>query len=176
MLLQAVPPPVEQLTADCRQPTYASDILICSDFELREANTQLDRERLFPFHLPMSSNGLWETDVDWFKRRSLCAFQAEHARCLTAAYTERRALLSAVRAFRGTGDWVCSNSLGKGLVGRIGEAGILVFGSVSAIEGAAAAPARRADGWNSFVTYARQGNRLTVRQGTSSVLRCRKAP
>jgi hypothetical protein len=27
----AVPPPVEQVTADCKAPVYASDHLVCSD-------------------------------------------------------------------------------------------------------------------------------------------------
>lgn len=41
----AVPPPVEQQTADCARPVYAIDQLICADSALRTEEDQLAAAR-----------------------------------------------------------------------------------------------------------------------------------
>lgn len=76
----AVPPPPEQLAADCERPTYASDQLVCATPDMlaldRRMSRQLDRvdlddvERRDPSFEPQSS---------WLQRRSRCAFSAAHA-------------------------------------------------------------------------------------------------
>jgi uncharacterized membrane protein/uncharacterized protein YecT (DUF1311 family) len=90
----AVPPPLEQVVADCAHPTYASDMLVCGDAELlgldRQVADALKRIRPATVATPAS---LLEAQDAWFRRRSRCAFSAQHKDCLKAAYSERIAVL-----------------------------------------------------------------------------------
>jgi uncharacterized protein len=45
MVAHAIPPPLEQVAADCVAPTYATDQLVCADAELKEMDRVM-RERL----------------------------------------------------------------------------------------------------------------------------------
>lgn len=93
----AVPPPVEQLTADCARPVYASDQLVCGDAELR---LQDDRLALLlngrPELAQRNGSAFFEAQSAWFKRRSMCAMNAEHRKCLSAAYAERMRVVEVV--------------------------------------------------------------------------------
>lgn len=86
----AIPPPPEQATADCTNPTYASDVLVCADPQLlaldRQVADALKRIGSSALATPVS---LLETQDAWFRRRSRCAFSGQHADCLKAAYSER---------------------------------------------------------------------------------------
>jgi hypothetical protein len=83
----AVPPPPEQIVANCSAPTYASDFVVCSDPELLE----LDHE-LAKFAEVLAPAGI-ESHLDWFARRSLCAMRADHKDCLKQMYETRIKLL-----------------------------------------------------------------------------------
>lgn len=105
----AVPPPVEQITANCAAPVYASDQLICSDSGLLDAEKQI--AELWRNTQPDWSPGPWLEQQDaWFRRRALCAFKTRHRECLAGANAERIAVLSAATgrpagmAARCTGD------------------------------------------------------------------------
>jgi uncharacterized protein len=87
----AVPPPVEQRTANCIAPVFASDMLVCSDPELRALDDQL--RTILAARAGIHPPGLEEDDSQWFPRRSRCAFQEAHRACLLQAYRERLALL-----------------------------------------------------------------------------------
>lgn len=90
----AVPPPVEQSSADCERPTYASDQLVCGNADLR----RMDGELLALLGVGPEPAGPWiEPQADWFRRSRTCAFSARHAACLDAAYRERIGLLRAAR-------------------------------------------------------------------------------
>ena len=94
ILAQApVPPPVEQSTADCARPTYASDQLVCNDAELRVLDQRL--KALLTQRSPIIPGAFQESDEQWFKRRSRCAFEVEHKKCLSEAYTDRLAVIEA---------------------------------------------------------------------------------
>jgi uncharacterized protein len=87
-----VPPPLEQVQVDCTRPQDASDTLVCGDAELRAADA------------------ICEDQASWLRRRSLCAFEADHRRCLIAAYTDRHAVLvasmqAATQPMRCNGAW-----------------------------------------------------------------------
>lgn len=86
-----VPPPVEQSTADCARPTYASDQLVCNDAELRVFDQRL--QALLKQRTPIIPGVFQESDEQWFKRRSHCAFEVEHKKCLSEAYTDRFAVI-----------------------------------------------------------------------------------
>jgi hypothetical protein len=89
---QPVPPPAMQLTADCSHPVYASDQLVCSNAEL--ARLDGDLVRLLAENAAPSGRWIESQDM-WFRRSRMCAFQADHAACLAAAYRERIGLLRA---------------------------------------------------------------------------------
>lgn len=91
-----VPPPVEQSTADCSRPVFASDQLVCSDRELRDLDRQLAQGLRQNTALP--ENDFTESDSQWFKRRSRCAFETEHRSCLLDAYQDRIAIIESAAA------------------------------------------------------------------------------
>jgi uncharacterized protein len=81
-----------QLTADCSHPVYASDQLVCRNAEL----TRLDGDVVRLLAENAAPSGRWIESQDmWFRRSRMCAFQADHAACLAAAYSERIGLLRA---------------------------------------------------------------------------------
>jgi uncharacterized protein len=85
----AIPPPPYQTTADCAAPTYAVDMLVCGDPVLRGLDAQLARLLATPGACAAET----ETQTDWFRRRSLCAFETDAYRCVEAAYRARIAAL-----------------------------------------------------------------------------------
>ena len=91
----AVAPPTDQTTADCAAPTYATDMLVCDDPDLRALDAEL--ARLWA-QVEAGSGGdpaAAEAQAAWFRERSLCAFQEDHRGCAEAAYRARIATLQA---------------------------------------------------------------------------------
>jgi hypothetical protein len=86
----AVPPPPEQLTADCEAPTFASDMLVCEDAGLRELDRSLAL-RIEQREDAETGASADESDQDWFTRSRLCAFETDHRECLVTAYCLRLA-------------------------------------------------------------------------------------
>lgn len=95
MTAQAVPPPMEQTTADCDRPVYASDRFICADPYLSRQEQDIARRwQAAEAALPESP---WiERQSAWFKRRAMCAFQENQGSCLRDANSERERLFRAV--------------------------------------------------------------------------------
>lgn len=95
--VQAVPPPVAQLTANCAAPVYATDQLVCGDPALKAQDAAMAASLA---RLPVAAvDGLapWlESQADWFRRRSLCAFRRTHRQCVADAYAERTEVLGAL--------------------------------------------------------------------------------
>jgi len=89
----AVPPPPDRLGADCENPAYASDQLVCATPPLLE----LDRGVA---ELAVGDAERSEQHLAWFRESRLCAFEAAHAACLAASYCARIALLD-----RAGSDW-----------------------------------------------------------------------
>jgi len=92
--LPPVPPPVEQFAANCTAPVYASDLLVCKDSALRELDSSLAK-RLAAVNVP-APTVFFEDNGQWFKRRSLCAFENNHRTCLQQAYSDRLRILDAL--------------------------------------------------------------------------------
>lgn len=94
-----LPPPPDQVIVDCARPVYASDQLVCDDPEILE----LDR-RVGSLLADLVIDSLtvthpdFESQTEWMRRRSLCAFSAAHRECLRALYVERAALLAELLA------------------------------------------------------------------------------
>jgi len=88
----AVPPPPEQVTANCVTPTYASDQLVCGDSELLALDTKLAEIIDLRIEVGVSTTAC-ENDQDWFRRSRLCAFEIDHRDCLRSAYCARIELL-----------------------------------------------------------------------------------
>ncbi len=89
-----VPPPVEQFAANCSTPVYASDLFVCKDSSLRQLDSDL-ANKLAMLAVPASTDFL-ESNGQWFKRRSLCAFENNHRACLQQAYSDRLRILDAL--------------------------------------------------------------------------------
>lgn len=93
--LSALPPPPEQVSANCVSPTYASDQLICASPGLLRLDRQMVEALKFAGDaalVPLSP--FVESQSAWLGRRSLCAMRRGHAACLNAAYKERIAVLT----------------------------------------------------------------------------------
>jgi uncharacterized protein len=163
----AVPPPVDQQTADCAASTYASDVLVCGDAELRHSDGRLAGLVATAAQAGVADRGaLLESATDWFRRRSLCAFSTEHRRCLAAAYRERTAVLELLV---GTHGWArplelaCEQAAWRGQRLRtqegldglvlVDEAGRTLGVAFSGGEGPA---------WRPFLRFESSGRELTV--------------
>jgi uncharacterized protein len=107
--LFAVPPPVQQLTADCAAPVYASDQLVCEDPELRMLDARM-AELLYPAPGELPEASVEGEQAEWFRQSRMCAFEPNHRECLVRAYCARlKQLTSASHA--GAIDWsVCPDS------------------------------------------------------------------
>lgn len=161
-----VPPPIEQTGADCARPQYASDRLVCEDTQLRAMDADV---AALAQALPGQANGSqWEDQAAWFRRRSRCAFEADHRACLSAAYADRRAVLIAAtapanRPLRCDGTW---RSLA--LLASAGSAiAIRTDGRLLTV----ATPPATA--WQPWVALRQSGRRIKLRPMKGPVIRCR---
>ncbi|RJF85651.1 hypothetical protein D3876_17265 [Sphingomonas cavernae] len=90
----AVPPPQEQLQANCAAPAYATDMLVCDDYDLRARDAEMGAMLTQLDATPVTGlPPLIEPQAEWFKRRSRCAFKENHRQCTADAYEERTILL-----------------------------------------------------------------------------------
>ncbi|MFM9979227.1 MAG: hypothetical protein ACKVOP_14430 [Sphingomonadaceae bacterium] len=164
----AVPPPIEQASANCVRPQYASDTLVCEDPALRALDA--DVARLGRIEPRLAVGAIWESQFAWFRRRAQCAFQADHRDCLVAAYTDRRAVLEATaltgeRPLRCEGPWrgrplvVTTATAGNPL--KIAENGLLV-----------AVASAGTKNWKSWIGFRASGPRLVLELRTGSKVRC----
>lgn len=175
----AVPPPPEQVAANCEAPTYASDTMVCADLSLHEIDARM-RDTLAAADLAsVVAPGAWVESQDaWFRRRSLCAFNERHADCLRASYVERIAVLEAVGRVarrpprRGTEVSCPEAPWGQSRVRvRAPESGALVVEDELAHVLAAATPAQSDGVWSPFVRFEIDGSviRLTKLEGAAIV-------
>jgi uncharacterized protein len=159
----SVPPPPEQLHADCASPTYASDQLICSDPQLTAMDRQMAADLLSTGQAAIEpASPFIEAQADWIRRRSLCAMRSDHALCLEHAYDERIAVLAALgaRSDQPIAIYKCDGSEGEGRL----TAEVLPNGSARLLSGsevlAVGTPQLAGKRWEPFaiVNVARQSN------------------
>jgi uncharacterized protein len=91
----AVAPPTGQTTADCAAPTYATDMLVCDEPDLRALDADLARLWAQVEANPNGDPAAAEAQAAWFRERSLGAFEADHRGCADATYRDRVAALRA---------------------------------------------------------------------------------
>lgn len=171
-LTQATPPPIEQTTADCINPVYATDHYICADAALSGQEREIaDLWRAAKADFPQSP--WFETQTAWFKRRAMCAFQTDQGACVRGANEERRSVLTAlpipdVSSLRPA---TCTSE------GRRASSNLVVgCDSVTAYEDGApiwsAFP--RSPAWTPFVTFSR-GRSIQLRRMDGAKMMCRTA-
>ncbi|MFM7350084.1 MAG: hypothetical protein ACKO01_11465 [Erythrobacter sp.] len=162
-----VPPPTEQLTADCSRPVYATDQLVCADATLRDLDVALAARLAV---VPQPTARWVEPQWEWFRRRSRCAFSASHRACVEAAYRERLVVLAPPRPMQGGEAARCSDAdiaavgFADGwtyLLGRSGD----VLGAGWSGPGA--------HDWQPYLTAARSGSKLQLRTLAGAALTCR---
>jgi uncharacterized protein len=176
----AVPPPPGQDAANCDSPTYASDMLVCDDPQLQaldarmlEAWSSLDLARV------VAADAWVESQQEWFKRRSLCAFNELHADCLRGAYIERIAVLEALKrvasrpARQGTAI-VCRDAPWSGaeLRLRAPETGALTIEDVDARVVAAATALRPDSPWQPYVVFSVDGTAVRLQLKAGAAVEC----
>lgn len=162
-----VPPPVEQHTADCAHPVFATDQLVCADPALRTLDARLGT--LLASASPPESRWV-EPQWQWFQRRSRCAFSKDHKGCVEAAYRERLALFEPPprveerRAIKCEGADLAAVGVQNGK--------IILFGPLGEVWGLAwSEPSAKV--WTPFLTALRRGREVSLHtiEGVSS--RCR---
>lgn len=152
-----VPPPSEQVTADCAKPVYASDQLVCGDSELRQLDARLSQTLAQPRVVPIGP--FQESDAQWFKRRSRCAFEAEHRRCLIEAYAER---ISATEAptldIPGAKTAICKNfgNIRRVSIGKTAGNQVFIKGEGAQLL-ALAVPKSNGSIWQPNISYTQNG-------------------
>jgi uncharacterized protein len=180
----AVPPPPGQSAANCGSPTYASDMLVCADPDLRALNARM-RDALESLDLTsvIAPDAWVEAQDDWFERRSLCAFSERHADCLREAYMERIAVLEALQrvasrpARQGT-DTVCRDApwIHTGLRLRAPFTGALTIEDRDARVVAAATLPRPVGPWRPYVAFSVEGAKVRLTTASGSTLECSLHP
>jgi uncharacterized protein len=161
----AVPPPLEQTSADCARPTYASDMLVCGDSELKARDAELAG---LVSSAPLAGAALMESDADWFKRSRRCAFEADHRACIAAAYAGRLTLrrMLAVPAPDASKPATCKGGKGTQDVSLavLAEGTRLVIRdrATGAPLGVAPPPSAKDAPWQSFASFTRKGKRVTI--------------
>jgi len=177
----ALPPPPEQSAANCDRPTYASDQLVCADRVL----LALDRTMIALLAADGSAPSPpavhdFEPQEAWLRRRSRCAFSERHAACLRTAYTERIALLTALRADgagprSGSFSAICPDApWGNGIVRlHASDRGPLTIadGQGRVLLVASALPPQ--DDWTPFVRYRFEASTVLLEPSEGPALRCR---
>lgn len=168
----AIPPPPYQETANCAQPTYATDHLVCDDPELRALDADLAR-RLAGLRATggMPASPFIEDQGAWLRRRSLCAFRPDHRDCTLAAYRVRAIELEALSSPSASGRAVtCSDGLGSGLL-HVGPADTLTLVAPQGAIRLVALPKETAG--QPFATYRTQRGRTTIRMADGRTATCR---
>jgi uncharacterized protein len=89
----AVPPPIDQVSADCTAPTYTTDQLVCADPALRAHDDELARLWAHAEATGRLGASVQEAQADWFRQRRLRALREDHRACADAAYRARIAEL-----------------------------------------------------------------------------------
>ena len=176
--LGAVPPPVEQATANCANPVYASDQLVCSDRELKGRDAQL---AALVGQAPIAGAVLMESDSAWFSRRSRCAFSSDHRACLAAAYGERIALHEALAASlspEGETFVKTCRSRDQNLDVRFSTSGtapttVLSDAASGKVLGVLFGQVSSEAPWKPFATLALPSRRYAIRMVDGSLWRCR---
>lgn len=164
-----VPPPVEQQTADCRSPSFATDQLVCGDPALKALDDRL-AARLAAGTLPASR---WaEPQWQWFQRRSRCAFDADHRGCVAAAYGERLALFETPPTAAQRRAARCDSAEIATIADT--QAQVFLFGKDGTVLGVAARnPGKQA--WQPYLVATGPEKKLRLRSTTGETLTCRPA-
>jgi uncharacterized protein len=168
-----VPPPVEQMRANCSAPTYASDMRVCGTPELLALDETMALLLARAGAEAIEPPSAWiEGQAAWFRRRSLCAMQARQDACLRAAYRERITVLSVI-ANGLDGNRLTCKARGplrrqEVLLGQDGSAAIWREGKL------VAAAFRQADprDWKPYVTVEATPRKLVVHLPDGSRAHC----
>jgi uncharacterized protein len=172
----AVPPPVEQTSADCARPVYASDMLVCEDSALKALDAQLAE---LVSGAPLAGTMLIESDTAWFKRRSRCAFAAEHRACLAAAYEERLMVRLALASSPETAGKAATckgtRPLAGALLTAVSDAPILLIRDAASSKGIGVAlpPAAKDAPWQPFASVTRKGKSANLATLGGDTWQCR---
>ncbi len=171
--LAAVPPPPDQTGANCAQPEYATDQLVCANADL----LRLDRAMQHLLSVtPIADDANWiEPQFAWLRRRSLCAFEAAHFACALHAYTQRIAVLAVMAApapVHGNA-MICADTavFAAALPGQT----LRLFDRAGKLIGFASLAAKPEDGWRSFAQYSQKHGQITVDFADGQSLQCRPA-
>ena len=173
LTVQAVPPPAEQIGANCAAPVYASDRLVCDDVELRAIDTANVRASAAFASLPLANGSLIEANAPWFHRRSLCAFEGEHRACLLEAYGDRALILQGALASGGIGRRLrCQGEWSKrALQMTISGNGAILLADAGQLF-AAATPQRPDAIWQPAVIYQQRGKRFAFEPRGKAAIIC----
>lgn len=165
--ISPIPPPIEQVTADCNRPVFATDQLVCSDPPLRQLDNRL-AAALRTFDAPA---GRWlEPQTQWLLRRSRCAFQADHRQCVELAYAERLAVVRPLSPHAITASADCNDASVRLVAIERDRASL--FDATNALLGVGVI-STNGDKWAPFLTAVHAGQNLEASGPTSDVLRCR---
>jgi len=166
---QAVPPPIEQFTANCRAPVYATDQLVCGDPALKAQDAAMAASLARLGRLPVDGLAPWrESQAVWFKRRSLCAFEAAHRQCVLDAYAERMEVLGALARTPTTE--ILSYRCGAVRASFSGDGALMIWiGDTPA--GAAVRRSERS-GWKPFLRLDGTVSKLRITPSDGKPVRC----
>jgi uncharacterized protein len=178
LAVQPVPPPADKVSADCAAPVYASDQLVCADPALRSIDLRYRAELDALGEIGSDPGAIWESNVDWFRRRGQCAFLAIHRECLLAAYDDRRSLFAAIAAARRKNSESTCQQAGVTATLHLFRAadGAVVLRDENGIVAVASPAVATRAGWVAFATARLAPGEVEIRTQGGQVLACVQPP
>lgn len=168
-----ISPPLEQDSADCLHPVYATDRLVCGDPQLRALDADMAvRTVRLEQRSGWPASPFFEDQTAWFERRSLCAFQAHHRTCAATAYRVRIVELDAMIQPITTGMALQCKGQPSWHISSLGSLGAHVVTKADGTPLFVAFPRARGP-WAPFISYHKSATRLTLQRiGETKPLVC----
>lgn len=170
-----VPPPPPQAGVDCNAKVYAIDTVVCEDPDLLAMDIAVQREAVDAATEPAEST-LFEAHDTWFRRRGLCAMVETARECAAAAYSERLAILNALRANTTSSatEMKCSPAPWKGRLRASVTPEWITMSDGNGLVRGVAVPITKS-GWRPVLGIQASGARNLELRGANGVIRCRGA-
>lgn len=169
-----IPPPPPQAGVDCSAKVYAVDTIVCENPDLLAMDQAVQRETIDAALAPAES-ALFEAHDSWFRRRGLCAMVETARECVAAAYSERLAILKAIRtnATSVATEMTCSPAPWKGSVRASVTPEWIALSDENGTIQAVAVPIA-SSGWRPVLGIVKSNARKLELNGANGTVRCRR--
>lgn len=169
-----IPPPPHRAGVDCNAKVYAIDTVVCEDPALLAMDQAVQRA-IADLGPEPAESATYEAHETWFRRRGLCAMVETARECVAAAYSERLAVLTALRdASAGEmTDIICRQPPWEGGMRALITAEWIALSDRNGSTKGVAVPMTKT-GWRPMLGIAASNARTIELRTASGAIRCRR--